>query len=294
MSIEDLAIIQHLLPSDPSEVSPIVGMGEVNRVYYVRCSDAELVIRLNESTSLDRFQKEAWCLDQARCLGIPSPHVVTFGVIEQVAYMVLDYIRGVQATAIPDRVAVWSTLGAYAKRFHSLPIEGFGETLSAPGVFDGQWQTYLGENLASMSPEADLVMRGILSPSQARELSQDLEYLRHECFQFGLVHGDISLKNVLVSGEEVFLIDWGCAEAAIVPHHELIALKQNAVVPSGRDFVSFLQGYGMTREVYEGLMPDVRRLEKVQALDKLRWALDKKPERIAAFTNRLYGILRSP
>jgi aminoglycoside phosphotransferase (APT) family kinase protein len=101
--------------------------------------------------------------------------------------------------------------------------------------------------------------------------------LRGLDFRLGLNHGDLSLKNAVVGrGGRVTLLDWGSAEAAAVPHHDLIQLLKMSMSegdPGGGEFGAFLDGYGISPKELERMTPELEALLTLRAFDKLRWAL---------------------
>ena len=90
----------------------------------------------------------------------------------------------------------------------------------------------------------------------------------------------MSLKNTIVDNAgTIHLLDWGSAEASIVPHHELIQLlKLNMQEnnPSDAEIEAFLDGYGILKDEFEKMLPDLKSLSILRAFDKLRWAIDWK------------------
>ena len=108
----------------------------------------------------------------------------------------------------------------------------------------------------------------------------------------GLVHGDLSLMNVIVDTNTVILIDWGTAESHIVPHMEIIGILQNNLQEEDALFHSFLRGYGMSTEEFRDIKPDIESLAILQSTDKLRWAIEKKPDKIKEFSEKLQKLLK--
>jgi aminoglycoside phosphotransferase (APT) family kinase protein len=119
---------------------------------------------------------------------------------------------------------------------------------------------------------------GVLTKSQSKVVRSIFADLKSESFDFGLNHGDLSLKNVIVDESgKANLVDWGSAEASIVPHHDLIQLlKMNMIEndPDDAAIRSFLEGYGMPTSEFEQMRPTLGSLLLLRAFDKLRWALD--------------------
>ncbi|MBW3653821.1 MAG: phosphotransferase, partial [Actinobacteria bacterium] len=104
----------------------------------------------------------------------------------------------------------------------------------------------------------------------------------------GLCHGDLSPKNVIDRDGVVSVIDWGCARGQLVPHYDLGVILCDGLDEHSREFAALLDGYGLSLDVYHHEMrEDVAALRLLEAVDKVRWALDRKPARLPALTARL-------
>ena len=55
---------------------------------------------------------------------------------------------------------------------------------------------------------------------------------------------------------------------------------RSSLKEDSEEFVPFLQNYGMSKEGFEKIKPDIHRLELLRFTDKVRWAIDRKPELI--------------
>ena len=79
------------------------------------------------------------------------------------------------------------------------------------------------------------------------------------------------------------LLDWGSAEAAIVPHHDLIEMLLMNMVegdPDDAQIRAFLDGYGISPAEFEQMMPELESLLVLRALDHVRWAIDWNVEEL--------------
>jgi len=268
-------------------IVPIVGKGSVNDIFIVATTGSRFVVRVNEEASLAQFRKEAWCIAQASAVGIPGPQVLTVGTQGGHAYMLQTYVAGKNGADRPaDAARIWRTLGRYARIIHGIATDGFGETLSPdrPGVFTDAWSRFLTYNIDSLTPDDPLVRLGVMSPTQAREIEAVFRDLRATPFRFALNHGDLALRNTLVGRRgTITLLDWGSAEAHIVPHFDLIEIRDSSLAPTTPEFTAFLDGYELSPAEYRAMLPNLDSLALLRAFDKLRWALDRKPERIPAF-----------
>lgn len=275
-------------------VEPITGHGSVNQVFIVTTDTEKLVIRLNNDRGFDEFIKEKWCIEKASAKGVPSPHVMVVGETGSHSYMVLSFLEGVIGSQGKiDRIAVWEEIGKYTKLIHNIPVSGFGlgssELIeSHPNTSLNKWKKFVTYNIESLTPEDKLIALGALNKEQSQKVKKLFEELIQKPFHFGLNHGDISLKNVMVSnGNKVSVFDWGSAEAEIVPHHDIGVILEDSLQSNSPDFKVFLKGYGLSQPDYNAMEEDLYSLMLLRVIDKLRWAIDKHEVDVPAFTARV-------
>lgn len=274
-------IASDLLNEPPVEVTPLIGRGSVNKVFVVEAENRKVVVRMSDrGEALDEYAKEAWCIERAAALGVPVPSVISVGRCEGNAYIVQSYIAGDEGRDSPaPKSGIWRELGRYARLIHSIGVAGFGLRLS--GITQGDarksWLRYLEYNIESLTENDPLIKLKVLTRRQSKFVGEVFARLRGREFRFGLNHGDISLKNTIVDKRgRAHLLDWGSAEAGIVPHHDLIQLlKMNMSEgdPDGEEIRAFLDGYGISAAEFERMMPELESLLVLRAFDKLRWAL---------------------
>jgi len=272
-------------------VVPILGSGSVNRVFIVETADQKIVVRTREGVdALNEYKKEAWCIRNADLAGIPTAKVHEVGFCEDAAYMILEFIGGVIGRkSIFPRSYIWRELGRLARLVHSIPVAGFGLDLSdlTKGNYQTCWSTYLNYNIASLDEDDRLLELKVLTHRESKIIRTVFEELQNQSFSFGLNHGDLSLKNVVVDEHgKVHLLDWGSAEAAIVPHHDLIQLlKMNMLEqdPDSVDIQSFLDGYEISSGEFQEMLPTLESLLLLRSFHKLRWAIDQRVEGLESY-----------
>jgi aminoglycoside phosphotransferase len=277
-----------------SSIHQIVGKSEVSNVFLVSCQSKKYIFRLNDAGELSRFQKEAWCIAKAQKAGVPGPEVIAVGSEDEQAYMVASYLEGELADDIATSLrSVWKTLGEYCRKIHGIRVAGFGENLEdMQHDTREKWRGYLDYNIESLN-DTDELLSGIITRLESDYLKDRFKQLRLTEFAFGLTHGDLSLKNVIVAPNGVpHLIDWGSAEAHIVPHHDFGVILGFSLEDTSDDFTAFLEGYGYGRADYESIKNNVWDLQLLEATDHLRWAIDKSPKSIKSRSHELQKKLR--
>jgi aminoglycoside phosphotransferase (APT) family kinase protein len=283
---------QHLSGTLKS-VEPITNKGEVNQVFILSTEVHKAVLRLNDLAELARFQKEQWCAQAAMAQSVPGAKVMVVDSDDTYAFMLLEFVDGRNGSAIPHSGELWSTLGQLLRQIHSIPVGGFGEKLD--DILHGtrkQWEGYIRYNIESLTADDALIKRGILDVSQSRALRVLFEGLLSIDFSFGLNHGDFSLANVIVDGDSLpHIIDWGSAQAHVVPHHDLGVILDESLDADSAEFLSLLSGYEMIRADYEKIKEEIGWLQLLEAADQVRWALEKAPQRLDHCVGQLKKFL---
>lgn len=297
MSLERDLLIGKIVPfrfGSVAGVEPIVGSGSVNQVFVVTTERGKLVARLNSDRGIDEFRKEAWCIEQATARGVLGPTVFALGQQDGYSYMVQSFLEGlVGGDGAIDAVAAWRTIGRYAKTIHAIQDHGFGLGLSDirdRNILE-RWRRHVTYNIGSLTPEDKLIELGALIPDQSPLVRNRFQALLGTRFGFGLNHGDLSLKNVIVGARgEVFLFDWGAAEAHVVPHHDIGEILKSSLPRRSVEFAAFLDGYGLSADRYGDLEHDIHGLMLLRAIDKLRWAIDRHPVDIPSMVETVRAV----
>ncbi|MBS4194143.1 aminoglycoside phosphotransferase family protein [Lederbergia citri] len=272
----------------------IIGKGSVNQVCVAETDNSKVVVRMNNAGTYSSFVKESWCIEQARAVGIPSPEVLSIGIVDETAYMIQTFVDGENGLdSTKPKLDIWRQLGVYTKLIHTIPVKGYGENLinTIHGVFqspshagsDGSWLGYVNYNINSLTENDRFIELGVINQTESKRIRKLFEGLKKEKFHFALNHGDVSLKNTIVDNEgQVVLLDWGSAEVTVVPHGDIIEMMKCQILGEGpniEEFKAFLDGYGLK----EKDLSSMRTLLLLRAFDKLRWAIDKSPDLIEPF-----------
>jgi hypothetical protein len=108
-----------------------------------------------------------------------------------------------------------------------------------------------------------------------------------------LNHDDLAIRNTMVDATgRVSLLDWGSAEAHLVPHYDLLEILRR-LHPSDARFQAFLVGYGLNEGEFAALLPEVRSLALLKAFDLTRWAIDRCPPRIGEIAEQARQVIAS-
>lgn len=274
---------RHGLPWGPIVDPPWPGV--VNDVCVVGPPHDRHVIRARDGVSaLAEFEREAWCADAARRAGILTPATVLWGVEGRVSYSVQEWMPGVSGEARRSD-DLWRFLGECARA-----IAGIDLTRAPDGLFlrfgrdlADAWSAHLAYNLTQLTPADPLIRLGVYDETDRPALRAMVDTISDERVAFGLAHGDLALRNLIISPDgEPVLIDWGSAATGPVPSTDLIGLLRNRDEqqnPTDREIDAFIVGFAADPSAVRVALRDLRVLH---SLDIVRWAPDAAPERVAS------------
>jgi tRNA A-37 threonylcarbamoyl transferase component Bud32 len=280
-----------------------IGQGSNNKNFLAKSKDREVVIKLSfvhkEYKALHDYIKEKWCIEKSSKKGVPGPIVLDLGQSQGRAYMVETFVPGISGKKPTHKLHVYYELGRYTKLIHSIKVSGFGENLINPKrrIFKDSWKRYLDYNIKSLTDKDKLIKLKVLTKDQSKEVKKIFLDIKKQKYTFGLNHGDVSVRNTLVEKSgKVNLLDWGCAEAHIIPHFDFINVIGHQIEnnkPTNKELREFIKGYGMSQKEFEHLKPQLTKLMLLIAFDKLRWAIDRNPLKIKEFSKRAKRILKT-
>ena len=285
-------IYTEVLGKSPNNIEQITGLGFVNQVYKVNLSDEINIIRLRKGLrAYNEFLKEKFCIEQAEKVGILTAKVICVDKYKDVSFIVQSCIDGVNGSLCPDKSElIWSALGKYAKLLHSVEVKGYGFNMKDYGVFHNYavdvkdyvdvsdyfynsfnptLKSHIEYHINCINQEDEFIKMGIYSAEKINQIRKAFTSLLDINFELGLIHGDMSLKNTIINGDKVFLIDFGGACVDIVPFGEFIWIERN----TEKEFEIFREAYGMSNETFalDGRVYHI--LAMLNEFDRLRWAI---------------------
>jgi fructosamine-3-kinase len=260
--------------------------GNQNHVVRVRTADDDLVVRFARDPEHDRdtFDIEAWCLRSAARTGLDTSRLVARGEFGGTSYLVVRYVPGSRPD--PGDSTAWRAIGTFVAGLRAFPInEAPGDLFSRFGRdLDAAWESHLDYNLTSLVPEDPLIELGVYPSSWQRLLQKIVQSSAARKLHQGVIHGDLSHRNLVRNGDDYMVIDWGTTSVGPVMWGDFECLYTWHLVPDVESPVSdeawtrVLEGAGLTRADAE---PIVQELVVLHALDLVRWAIDQRPDRLA-------------
>jgi aminoglycoside phosphotransferase (APT) family kinase protein len=229
--------------------------GKTNFVFEVNCYEGVFIVRIaNNAQKLHDFIKEQWAVDRVLQQGVPVAEIVEVGnEVVKLPYMIQKKLGGCEASNHPDRLQILEQLGGYARLIHSIATSDYGK------VFDWSknrlskndtWINYLNNEWDVKERLKIIRSFGLLSLKKMNKLERAIQKMEKWTFPPALNHGDLRLKNVIVSdkGKIEAIIDWENCLSNIAPYWDLsIALHDLSI--DGKHH--FLSGYGMDLKEYE-------------------------------------------
>jgi aminoglycoside phosphotransferase (APT) family kinase protein len=285
---------EHELPCEA--LLEVAGHGSVNHVYVVGAGLDRWVVRFaRDGRRSDAFAVEAWCATAAAAHGVPTPEVVATGMLGGIAYGIQRFVDGRPGDQ-GDRTGLWPILGAYAAVIARIPVSA-----AAPdGLFSRfgrdlrrAWTAHLDYNLDQLDDHDPLLAEGAITRSQQLRLRGRIAELRSVPLGFGLSHGDLSPRNLLVaSGRPPQLIDWGSASFGPVPLSDLCTLeraRRTTGSPTSQEIghVAEACGWPIDDEHLEILAGFV----ELTSVDLVRWSMAWRPDLQDGYITALQDVL---
>jgi aminoglycoside phosphotransferase (APT) family kinase protein len=294
-------ITEECLHEKSMKVNEILGKGFMNRTFLVEASKTKVIIRAREDDhAFNEYQKEKWCMEQALWLGIPTPKVLQIGINDFVPFMIESYIDGINGLESDKPDNIWFKIGEYARKLHSIPVSGFGLefTDERSGHFTDYFSPTLMQqidyNISQLTSDDVFLSLGVYSKDEKNYILDIFEYIKHRNYTIGFNHGDLSLRNTIISEDNVIsLIDYGCSIAHVVPYYDFSYILGENIKgrdPNNERIQSFLSGYGISFHEFSKIKIDILAVMLLNTFDKLRWAIDKKPteiQSISAFAKKV-------
>lgn len=296
--MDDVALAVEIASSlgfEAVRVDPLPG-GNENHVVRVRTANDDIVVRFarDPERSGDPFDVEAWCLRAAARAGLGTSELVARGWLAGLSYLVTTYIPGSPATS--DDLQGWRAVGVFASALRSIPTHDAPEALFSRFGRDLEfaWEEHLSYNLASLELDDPLISIGVYPRSRSRELQDVVASVSARKLPQGLIHGDAAHRNLLRDDDVYTVIDWGAASTGPVMWGDLERifrwhrLEDSESPVSAAAWEHVLDGAELSRTEAE---PVARELAALHALDLTRWAIDRRPDRLAEIASNSRDVL---
>ncbi|MHA7986381.1 phosphotransferase [Rathayibacter sp. CAU 1779] len=280
----------------PATTAVVLTGGNENHVVRVSGDGSDVVVRFSKAGARadDPFDVEAWALRELERTGVLSSHLVARGRHAGTSYLVVDYVPGAPASA--DDLDAWTAIGRFIAALSRI------DTSTAPATLfsrfgrdlDAAWDEHLAYNLRSLDDSDPLIALHVYASGDRDRLHDMLTSLRSRHAPQGIVHGDLSTRNV-VANHEYVIIDWGTAHVGAASWTDLERIRrwmllhdQESVVTADA-WAAVLHGAGVDSSDVEPILDE---LTVLHALDIVRWALDVRPDRLDELAAESARLLR--
>lgn len=178
-----------------------------DRKYYIETVDGQkLLLRISEAANIDIKKKDYDFLTSLNKANLPVPQAIDFGLCEegQSVYMLLEWMEGKEAEKVlPDMPKDKQyRLGVKAGQI----LRGIHENAAIKSAEQNWYDRYF----EVISPRIDAYKNEGIPFEGADEILAFIEENKHllhdrsQCY----IHGDFHLGNLIIQGEELFVIDW--------------------------------------------------------------------------------------
>lgn len=270
--------------------------GLSNTVFEVHHDDGVFIVRIApDATKLASFLKEQWCVSRAREAGVPVAEILEVGQ-EAIAhpYMIQRLERGEEATHHPQRLEITRELGRIAAAINAIPTEGYGETFQWSSnrlSFNATFASFLEGEYDCKSRLSVLEANGMLTARQVKSVRGALKELVSDKSAAALAHGDLRLKNVLVSADGTIkaVLDWEHCCSAPAPVWDLSIALHDLSIDAKQ---AFIDGYGLDEGEVAASAPAIKALNVLHYAPHVQKAVeDKDVALLNSYRMRLSGAL---
>lgn len=280
----------------PVTQTHVLAGGNQNHVVRIRGAEHDAVVRFARDVERngDPFDAEAWCLLAAAAVGVPTSTLLARGWLDDTSYLVTEYIPGQMAA--PADLEAWRAIGRCAASLASVDLSEAPDALFSRFGRDpaAAWRAHLVYNRASLTSDDPLLALGVYSAGRRARLRRMLAALGRRRLGQGLVHGDLSTRNV-VAGDDYAIIDWGAAEVGPAPWGDLARINRWRLLADADSPVTdaawsaVLDGAGVHPAATRRIVDE---LTVLHALDVVRWAIDRRPDRLDELAAESADLIR--
>ena len=177
-----------------------------NAVFQVEHNSKNLILRLSLPENSSQIHAEGHLLETLSRAGLAVSQVID--IINQADFsgMLLSYLNGQSPEPTMVRVEEMFSVGQFLARFHGVEIDDAiqRKSLDWDGLYSKLGIYYPGdENMTIFTDEQIRVMDAV-----AEKVKAAMDELGKNDVEYGLIHGDLLLKNILFHENEVRALDF--------------------------------------------------------------------------------------
>jgi aminoglycoside phosphotransferase (APT) family kinase protein len=287
-------VLEHYFGKPPKSLKPIHG-GLVNDVFEAHVDGEQIILRISSAPEkLQVFMKEQWAVAAAHRNKVPTPEILEVSnEVIGLPYMILRKVEGHPGGPVGhSRAPILQELGHYAARINGIRTCDFGHIFDwSPNKLSRNqtWEDYLDKELEVEQRLETLSKSGVLERDNLKKLTKEVQSLRTWKTRPTLCHGDLRLKNVILSPARKIaaIVDWEDCMSHIAPYWELSIALHDLTMDEKQ---SFLDGYGLDLKQYTRMAPAIKALNLLNYARTVGHALERKDKaRLTRLQARLNG-----
>lgn len=284
----------------PVTETDVLAVRDRNHVIRIRGDEHDAVVRFARDVDRDGdpFDTEAWCLLAAAAVGVPTSTLLARGCLDDTSYLVTEYVQGEPAS--PDDLDAWKAVGRSAASLASVDLREAPDALFSRFGRDpvAAWKAHLVDNRSALETDDPLIALGVYPAKRRGRLRRMLAALGRRRLRQGLVHGDLSTRNVVAregEGEGYSIIEWGAAHVGPAPWADLARIHRWRLLAdpgprvTGAAWSAVLDGAGVDPSAARRIVDE---LTVLHALDVVRSAMERRPDRLDELAAESAGLIR--
>jgi len=278
----------------PSNIQQIKWKWKVNQVFKIRLWNNDYILRVSKDMPPETFLKERWCIDKASNVGIPSVQDIKVWSTWSYYYMLYNYIEWLDWNdSSLGKSQLWRTLWLYSNKFHWISLKALKEN-----EFDIIWvevkdyKKLIEYNLSCFWESDPFRILWVLDDDLTKTVESIFLELLHTTYNLWIIHGDLSLKNLIVWNDVISLIDWWSAEISAAPRSDFAEIlwchieAKDVWYPSEDDIFDYFEWYGLSWDIVNSVLLETAKRTILICFDKLRRSIDRKPDRTERYAQR--------
>lgn len=285
--------------SQPPRSIKRIQKGKINLVFEVAIpKEGAFIFQLHPQKERKYlFEQSARVSGEAFRRGIPTHKVSYYGdEFIPYAWIVYEKIEGMTADSYGgDKKKIWKQIGEYAKLIHQIPMSAYGSVRywKEKPAYSDTWEEEVDFKMEIYKENRILESGRLFGDDEVKVIEREIKKIRRWKFTPMLIHGNLSLDNVLVddNGKIVGIIDWDEASGGRVPHQEFGSAFAWWMTEGEQK--SFLKGYGFSNTKWNKIKRGVVSTQLLMYLSNLIWfTFHKDDEKMKDMCERVREALR--
>ncbi len=239
-------------------------------VFKAQANSESYVLKLALPENSQQLKSEFHLLSTLSASGLGVSQAINHFHHAEFSAILLTFLEGISRDSESITNDDMDAIGEFLAKFHALDFDkhSHDKRLDWDGLFTNDGLYHLGaEQLLVFTDDQIIIMDEV-----AAQVKQAMETLGTDSDQFGLIHGDLLLKNILFDGDAIHALDFEYASLGyylydltpllwqLKPHTAFAHLQQ-----------SLLHGYSRIRPLDSGQLATLETLIAGRQVASMRW-----------------------